>query len=420
MVLLKILYFGTVCEDRVFEDICLKSKVKPSAAPQNFEKLLIDGLDGILDLEVHANTFPPIPAYPNGFLLFWGRKQNKLTDNIITNWIPAINIQIIKQISYFIFSFFITLLWLFKNRKNKNKVILLYSIYMPIAYGTIFLAKIAKCKICVIVPDLPRFMFSYSKEKGLKAKLVPFFSYLTTIIESRFDGYILLTKFMNELINRNNKPYIVIEGLGNNDLFVENNRIYEKTTNKRSIMYAGTLNKKFGVENLIEAFQSIKDDTLELWLFGNGDMDQEILQYSQRDPRIKYFGRKPKNEILEYERKATLLVNIRSSKDEYTKYSFPSKTIEYMASGTPLLTTRLPGIPEEYYSYCYTIKEETIDGISESIRNVLKLSNEELKAMGENARRFIMTKKNNKVQARKIYVFLESIKDPKSSSYTNY
>ena len=41
-------------------------------------------------------------------------------------------------------------------------------------------------------------------------------------------------------------------------------------------------------------------------------------------------------------------MNPRSADAEYTKYSFPSKTIEYLATGVPVVMNRLPGIPEEY------------------------------------------------------------------------
>ena len=55
------------------------------------------------------------------------------------------------------------------------------------------------------------------------------------------------------------------------------------------------------------------------------------------------------------ELKATLLVNPRPTTEEFTIYSFPSKNMEYMASGTPLLTTKLPGMPEEYHQYVLAI-----------------------------------------------------------------
>ena len=403
---MKILYFGTVCNEKRFNDICEKSSLKPSAAPQNYETLLINGFDGLPNVEIDANTFPPVPAFPKGYALFWGRKIDNLTENINTRWIPAINIQVIKQICFFFFSFCLTLLWLIKNRREKSKTILLYSIYMPVAYGTLFLAKLARCKTVVIVPDLPRFMFTYSQQKGIKAKLIPCFLYLTKIIESKFDGYILLAKYMNDLVNTKNKPYIIVEGIGNIDLCLNDYQPIFEDKAKKAIMYAGTLNEKFGIRELVEAFETIKDDSLELWLFGNGDMEKEIEKASQEDSRIRYFGRRAKKEILEYEKKATLLVNIRPTEDEYTKYSFPSKTIEYMASGTPLLTTKLPGIPEEYFSYCYTTEAETKEEISNVTQKIINLPNEELIGMGKKARDFIINNKNSKTQAKKIYNYL--------------
>ena len=63
--------------------------------------------------------------------------------------------------------------------------------------------------------------------------------------------------------------------------------------------------------------------------------------------RIEFLGMLPRTDVLELQSKATILVNPRQPVGDFTKYSFPSKTIEYMASGTPLLMYKLPGIPEE-------------------------------------------------------------------------
>ena len=38
-------------------------------------------------------------------------------------------------------------------------------------------------------------------------------------------------------------------------------------------------------------------------------------------------------------------VNPRQNNEEFTKYSFPSKTMEYLASGVPVVAYKLDGIP---------------------------------------------------------------------------
>ena len=70
---------------------------------------------------------------------------------------------------------------------------------------------------------------------------------------------------------------------------------------------------------------------------------------------------------------ADLLVNLRDSRIEYTKLSFPSKMFDYMASGTPVLTTKLDGIPIEYYDYVFSIDSYSSSSIADKIREILKM-----------------------------------------------
>ena len=47
--------------------------------------------------------------------------------------------------------------------------------------------------------------------------------------------------------------------------------------------------------------------------------------------------------------------------------------MEYMASGTPLLTTKLPGMPEDYYPHVYFFEEESVQGYADALKKVLSL-----------------------------------------------
>ena len=42
--------------------------------------------------------------------------------------------------------------------------------------------------------------------------------------------------------------------------------------------------------------------------------------------------------------------------------------MEYMVSGTPMMTTVLPGMPEEYYPYVWLIEDETEDGAAQELK----------------------------------------------------
>ena len=112
-------------------------------------------------------------------------------------------------------------------------------------------------------------------------------------------------------------------------------------------------------------------------------------------------------EIVDKEMEATLLVNPRPTREEFVKYSFPSKTMEYMSTGTPVLTTKLPGMPEEYHPHVYFIESETVDGIADALHQTLSNSDETLFEKGCEARNFVMNSRNNVIQASKILKMLE-------------
>ena len=80
--------------------------------------------------------------------------------------------------------------------------------------------------------------------------------------------------------------------------------------------------------------------------------------------------------------------------------------MEYMASGTPVLTTVLPGMPKEYYPYVFFLEDETVEGIARVLPELLAKSDEELFEKGSRARAFVLDQRNNLVQAQKIIQML--------------
>ena len=76
-----------------------------------------------------------------------------------------------------------------------------------------------------------------------------------------------------------------------------------------------------------------------------------------------------------------------------------------MASGTPLLTTKVGGMPEEYWEYCYFIVDETCDGIAQAIKSVMEKTTEELRNLGVSSREFSIEQKNCFTMVKKITDF---------------
>ena len=238
------------------------------------------------------------------------------------------------------------------------------------------------------------------KKNSIKAFLKKIENKIDQWLLKSVDGYVLFTEQMNEYFSKFNKPYTVIEGVYR-DKYPLNS-----TTKKHFIMHAGSLHYNIGIEELIAAFEQITNKTEELWFFGSGAMDEYINEKAKGNNRIKHMGFVDPMLLFEYEKQATLLVNVRDPKAEYTKYSFPSKTFEYMASGTPFLTTDLPGIPEEYKAYILTIENNSVDEVRKGLERALALTDIERETLGERARNFVLENKNKFIQSKKMVDFL--------------
>lgn len=205
------------------------------------------------------------------------------------------------------------------------------------------------------------------------------------------DSYVLLTEQMGEIINPRKRPQCVMEGICDGNVVDYN---VDREPGEKICMYAGSLHKQYGIDKFIEAFRLVNRDDWQLHIYGNGDYTEEIKHICDESNNIRYCGVKTNKEIVLEEQRASLLVNPRPTADEYTKYSFPSKTLEYMASGTPVLMTKLPGMPKEYYPYLYLFEDESLDGYIKQIQVVFDLTDNELVRKGKMAQEFVLNNKN--------------------------
>ena len=276
-----------------------------------------------------------------------------------------------------------------------------YEMHLPYLLSLRKIKKIKpEIKTVLICPDLPLYTDLDLKKKPIKSFLKKIENIVVKRILKYVDGYIFFTEQMQEYFAKYNKSHIVVEGVYR-DKYPLND--VEK---KHFIMHAGSLHYNVGIEELIEAFEKISDEKAELWFFGSGALDNYIKDKAKNNDKIKHMGFVDPQKLFEYEKQATLLVNVRDPRATYTKYSFPSKTFEYMASGTPFLTTDLPGIPEEYKPYLVIIDDNSIGSISDGITKCLSMTDDERMQFGLAAREFVLNHKNKTVQSKKVLDYL--------------
>ena len=383
-------------------EIFKNSKGVIQYAADNLQWSLVDGLTRN-NVEFMIINLPYIGSYPVRFKKIYSEGYSFSAEN----GVPAKNVGFVNLLGYKALSRFINIKKELNNAISgeKEKVgILIYAMHTPFLKAAVELKKVnANLKIILMVPDLPQHM-------GETSSLVTKFlkkqdnKELYKLVD-KVDAFVLLSEYMKDELQVKKRPYTVVEGIFNNSLQFES---VQKEGNF-TVLYTGTLAKRYGILNLLDAFHQIPNEDYSLWICGDGDGKAEVLDMVANDNRIKYLGQLPNTEILKLQRKASVLVNPRTSDSEFTKFSFPSKTLEYLASGTPTIIHPLDGIPQEYYDYTITAHEQSANGLREKITEVAYFSNEKRKKIGERAQKFIFENKNPKVQTLKIIEILNKL-----------
>lgn len=402
---LKIVFLSRTVPNLYKEEIYNKQKNTMQSAAISFQEKIIRGIEKNIEKTISLFNLMPIYSYPK-YYKDWFIKSSSFshgTDAIDYN-VGFINLAYIKQImlpnAY---------LRQFKKyiKSNSCNTLICYTPELVLLRAIKWAKrKYPQIKNCVIIPDMPEFT-NLSSNQSLIRKIYNKYTVIRVKKMIKYiDSYVYLTEQSADYFC-NNKPYIVIEGIANlsmNDEFDDG-----KWSNEKYILYTGTTNAKFGIINLLKAFEIIKDRDLKLVICGCGDSDQIIEEYSKEDSRIIFMGNLPQDEVRVLQKYATVLVNPRQNIGEYTKYSFPSKNMEYLVSGIPVVAYKLDGIPDEYDSYIIYVEDNSIKCLADTLLRVSKWDEDLKKSYGEKARNFVLKYKNESVQTLKIVEMLKKI-----------
>lgn len=391
---MNILFIGKCSTFQTANEILNKTRNNPGFQIIKFINLILEGFRCN-----HVN----IEAISNVNAACVGKKS-EFENGIHYQYIPSIQVPILCQIAYAVMSFYYTFYWGLKHKQDGILFCDIFSSSSTVS-GSVFAAKLLRIPICALVTDMittplttsldtqstyGRLFFAMRKHKQYKSL-------------KQYDLFVFLTKFMAEIYNPNNRPYIIMEGSVDHTLQLDSDSYSQH--DKKIIMYAGAIEAEYGFNELVQAFMKLSIQNIELHIYGGGKFVSKLLEYQKNDSRIKYMGIVSNEQVVAAEKQATILVNPRLSNQEFAKYSFPSKTSEYMVSGTPLVTTKLPGIPDEYFEHLYLFEEESIEGFAKRMQEILSLPYTELRQKGRDAQEFVLKNKNNIVQTKKIINF---------------
>lgn len=398
---MKIAFIGSIYQLKDEEQILIKSRVGLQNQANYFQWEIVKGLVSLLEEPMVIYNAVPVGTYPRQYKdLILRNSTWSFGKESCNHEIGAINLPLIKQACRLLRLKKLLRKWVKENHNTEELNLIVYSTFLPFLRSVHGLPE--NVKITLIVTDIPEYDDLSLKQHSIKKMVRSFYNKLIYHSLDRIDKFVLLTDKMKYPLKVAERPYIVMEGIADTENVTYNNNSEKSNKDKKIILYTGTLHYQFGIKNLIEAFKLIDDNRYELWICGIGEAEEEIKELSLTDSRIKFFGYLIKSDVKKLQQKATILVNPRPNEGDYTKYSFPSKTMEYLMSGKPVLMHKLDGVPEEYNDYLIYFRDNGSTEIADIIKEICEKPYEERCAIGRKGQNFVIENKNKIVQAGKI------------------
>lgn len=239
----------------------------------------------------------------------------------------------IKNILSVLFLRICLLLYLLKNIRKNEKIIVYHSLgYMSIIKT---LKKIKKFQLVLEVEEIYADVIG---NKKIRNKELDFFKVA--------DAYIFPTSLLNDLINNENKPYVLIHGTYK----VEDNCNVSFNDDKVHVVYAGTFDPRKGGAAAAAAAQYLTPD-YHVHILGFGTesdaayIKKIIDDTNQIDKgKVTFDGLLSGKEYIEFLQKCHVGLSTQNPDAAFNATSFPSKVLSYMANGLRVVSIRIPAI----------------------------------------------------------------------------
>lgn len=373
-----------------------------SPAGTQFQECLLRALSGTALDVTHVYALRPVPSFPRDRRLFFGARHVVLVGSIKATLLGFVNLGPLKTFSSAIALLPRLLTWAWHERR-RPRVIMQYNLSNPPGLVAVLAARLTRSHVIPIVADLQvpgAGLVANSRmrriEFGLLRRTLP-----------HCDGLIVLTRKMVDDFAPSTAS-LLVEGAVPDVLVapVCEARAVREEHRPFVVMYSGGLSDLKGIPLLLAAFALLKDKEYALWITGRGPLESLVRDAAVRDPRVVYFGFPDQKDLLCLYSTADALVNPHSGTHESAKYLFPSKLIEYLATGVPVVTTcSTPEVAEIYGHVALLVRGDDAADLAAQIRQLSAATLSERSALGDKARSFVLAEKTWASQAKRIADF---------------
>jgi len=213
----------------------------------------------------------------------------------------------------------------------------------------------------------------------------------------RFDGHTVVTQAIATDLLAGHRVLRLEGGVDDEpDLYRALSRDYSTVT------VAGRLDHLNGIDLVLDAFRLLSRSDLRLKIAGAGPLEEHVQEAVRHDSRIEYLGFLESSDVRRLYAQSDLLLAIRRTLALDSRYFFPSKVLEYFATGIPTLATAMPDLVAEFADKCFILTSETPKALAQSITEVLGLPPAQRRAVASRARAYVRANKSWPAQLERL------------------
>lgn len=373
----KVIYFTNAVSQTTFADYLKRWKVSPNLSNQNFHNKLIKAISTFDKVEVISIR----PINKN----FDSNSLPQLVEdefNITWRYIKVSTSKVGK------------LLFLNKRIKDiapkchEGDKVFVDTLNLSLLKSAIRFAKKHKLKIYGVCTDNP-YNISFISN-SYKNKLIK--------LGQSLDGYISLTKAITSLYNKNNKPFIEIDGVSEDIIDFAQPLIKDKY-----IYFGGSLMEEYGVYSLIEAYKELELKDIKLVLCGHHVFINQLKAAIDNNKNIIYLGPVNYEDNLNLIKHSLFSVNPRPINPKIDDYSIPSKTLECLSLGVINITVENKLLKQHYKDVIIWSKTSSKDDLKKAIKVALALPEEEKEKLIKLGKEKVMERTSIEVVGKMIH-----------------
>ena len=246
----------------------------------------------------------------------------------------------------------------------KEKTVVFFWGYNPLLIAN--LCKLRSSNVRVVSMVYDTHLGSLKRKNCVKYILTDMFYRLGISLLNKLDAVVLFKESAKKHLRLKNKTFVVLPGID-----VETIRPFLATGNtKTTFLFGGTLCSYNGIEEMISAFLSLERSDFCLKIYGNGPLKTDVEKAAKASSSIYYGGLISNEELADEIARADVLLNFRNTDSIVNSFAFPSKIVEYMSYGKPVLSTDVSGC-DDFRDSVYLIEKMDKAHVASQIEHII-------------------------------------------------